>query len=128
MQAIKGKKTRLEQSVFSSLWKRGYRFRTNVKDLKGKPDIAVKKYKAVIFIDSCFWHGCSMHFRLPEANRNFWGIKIGENILRDDSVTEYYVNRGWNILRVWEHEIKQEPEQALNKLEYFLRSCGFGET
>ncbi|OGI25396.1 MAG: hypothetical protein A2287_09455 [Candidatus Melainabacteria bacterium RIFOXYA12_FULL_32_12] len=67
MRAVKSKHTRLEDIVVNELHKRGLRFRRNVKDLKGKPDIAIKKYKIVIFIDSCFWHGCKKHCRMPKS-------------------------------------------------------------
>lgn len=66
MRAVKSKNTKIEQKVCKEIWKKGIRFRKNVKDLKGKPDISIKKYKIVIFIDSCFWHGCP----LPEGFQN----------------------------------------------------------
>jgi len=84
MRAVKSKSTRLEDKVAHELWKRGFRFRRNVKDLYGKPDIAIKKYKVVVFIDSCFWHGCKEHCRMPESNKEFWEKKIVQNMERDN--------------------------------------------
>ena len=71
MGQVKGKDTKLEQAVSKALWKKGYRYRKNVLTLFGKPDIAIKKYNVVIFIDSCFWHGCTTHFKLPSKNQDY---------------------------------------------------------
>ena len=67
MQAIKSK-SKLEDLVARELWKRGIRYRRNVKTLFGKPDIAIQKYRVVIFIDSCFWHSCPVHGNIPKSN------------------------------------------------------------
>ncbi|WP_356948169.1 hypothetical protein [Fictibacillus fluitans] len=66
--------SKLEEIVSKELWRRGFRFRRNVKDLFGKPDFAIKKYKVVIFIDSCFWHNCPVHGHLPKTNVEYWQI------------------------------------------------------
>lgn len=89
MRTVKSKKTSLESSVTKELWKRGVRYRTNVLDLFGKPDIAIKKYKVVVFIDSCFFHGCPLHCRIPKSNEGYWIGKIQRNIERDLLVTHY---------------------------------------
>ena len=120
MRAVKSKGTRLEASVTGELWRRGLRFRKNVKTLYGNPDIAVKKYKAVIFIDSCFWHGCNLHCRLPQKNREFWSKKIERNKRRDAEVTSDYSSKGWNILRVWEHDLKADFGESIETMELFL--------
>ena len=72
MQAIRSTHTKLEDKVCDELWNRGYRFRRNVSGLFGKPDIAIKKYKIVIFIDSCYWHGCEIHGNMPKSNQDYW--------------------------------------------------------
>ncbi|GGG60498.1 hypothetical protein GCM10010918_12240 [Paenibacillus radicis (ex Gao et al. 2016)] len=59
-------------------------------------------------MDSCFWHGCPIHYRLPSTNVDYWSNKINRNKVRDVKVTNYYKDRGWSILRFWEHEIKQD--------------------
>lgn len=120
MQAVKGKKTKLENSVMTYLWQHGYRFRKNVKDLEGKPDIAIKKYKLVIFIDSCFWHKCHMHYKAPATNVEFWENKISGNQKRDSLVTEYYKSKHWNILRIWEHELKDNFDATMHKVINFI--------
>lgn len=120
MQSVKGKNTKLENNVMTYLWKQGYRFRKNVKDLEGKPDIAIKKYKLVIFIDSCFWHKCSIHYKAPSTNFEFWENKISGNQKRDSFVTEYYKSNNWNILRIWEHELKDDFEKTISKVINFI--------
>lgn len=120
MQAVKSKDTELERTVMHELWNKGIRFRRNVKDLRGKPDLAIKKYKIVIFLDSCFWHGCELHYRAPETNKEFWQRKIEKNRERDMKTTEYYRSRNWHILRIWEHETKQDFERTIEKLVGFV--------
>lgn len=115
MQAIKSK-SKLEDLVTKELWKRGIRFRKNVKELFGKPDIAIKKYKVVVFIDSCFWHVCPIHGNVPKSNEAYWGKKLERNQKRDIEVTKYYIENGWRILRIWEHEIKEDINSVLDKI------------
>ncbi|MBA4548789.1 very short patch repair endonuclease [Thermoactinomyces intermedius] len=122
MKAI-GPVSKLEDKVCKELWKRGARFRRNVKSLYGKPDIAIKKYKIVIFIDSCFWHGCKIHGKIPKTNREFWVEKLERNIQRDKEVSDYYIRKGWNILRVWEHEIKEDFNGSINKISDFINQA-----
>jgi DNA mismatch endonuclease, patch repair protein len=122
MQAVRSKNTKLELAVTKELWKRGIRFRKNVSGLFGKPDIAIKKHKIVIFIDSCFWHGCELHCRLPKKNEEFWINKIERNKQRDKEVTNYYVNNGWNILRIWEHELNENFNEVINTIERFIET------
>ncbi|MCY8516674.1 very short patch repair endonuclease [Bacillus atrophaeus] len=122
MKAVKSKNTKIEKVVCKKIWRRGIRFRKNVKDLKGKPDIAIKKYKIVIFIDSCFWHGCPLHGRIPKSNVEFWNNKIKHNIERDKSINQYYTRKGWNILRIWEHDLnKKKVSQTIDKIEEWIK-------
>nr|WP_263323546.1 very short patch repair endonuclease [Neobacillus sp. Marseille-Q6967] len=118
MQAIKSQSA-LENKVTIALWKMGYRFRKNAK-LFGKPDISIKKYKVVIFIDSCFWHCCPIHKSMPKSNSDYWEKKLRRNISRDIEVNNYYRERGWNILRVWEHEFKENFNIAVNNIARFI--------
>ena len=123
MQAVKNQNTRLENSVTKYLWQQGYRFRKNVKNLEGKPDIAIKKYKLVIFIDSCFWHKCPTHYKDPATNIEFWKNKIERNQKRDLQVTEYYKSKKWHILRIWEHELKNDFKKTMNKVINFIEKA-----
>lgn len=116
MSRVRGRNTKLEQSVSHILWRNGFRFRKNVLTLYGKPDIAIKKYKIVIFIDSCFWHGCDNHFKLPVKNTDYWNKKITRNIERDEEVTLYYRDVNWTLIRVWEHDLKSHFSLVIYKI------------
>lgn len=113
MAAIKGKDTKPEMIVRKYLFSRGLRYRVNNRKLPGSPDIVLKKFKTVVFIDGCFWHGhegCK-YFRVPKSNVDFWRHKIAMNIARD------YVNgvdlrlAGWRVIRVWECDIRTRAKR-----------------
>ena len=107
MSRIKSKDSKIEIDFRKQLWNAGFRYRKNAKNYFGKPDIVLKKYQTVIFIDSCFWHGCKKHCRIPTANKKYWVNKISRNKLRDKQVDRYYKISGWKIIRIWEHNLKQ---------------------
>lgn len=119
MRSIKSK-TKMEDKVSKALWSKGLRFRRNVKDLPGKPDIAIKKYKAVIFLDSCYWHLCDTHGHIPQSNIEYWNKKLRRNKERDATITNYYINEGWNVLRVWEHQIKDDLDGTIELIMSFI--------
>jgi len=122
MRAVKSKDSKIEVKVRSALWRLGFRFYKNKNDLPGKPDIAFPKKKLVIFIDSCFWHGCPEHLRRPNSNQEYWNAKIARNRNRDFEVNAIYQNMGWKLLRVWEHELKKESFQnCINKIIDFIQ-------
>lgn len=120
MSAIRGTRTKLEDKVTHELWKQGVRFRKNTLNLFGKPDIAIKKYKVVIFIDSCFWHSCEQHGHIPKSNIDYWSKKLSRNKHRDIAVTSHYTDRRWNILRIWEHEIKSDFSGTIARIIDFI--------
>lgn len=125
MCAIRSTNTKMENIISSELWNKGIRFRKNVKSLPGRPDIAIKKYKIVIFLDSCFWHKCPIHYKEPKSNKEYWLPKIERNISRDKEINEYYQSKKWNIMRIWEHEVKKElPETVEKIIEFISRSKG----
>ena len=120
MAAIRGKDTKPEIFVRKFLFSKGLRYRLNNRKLPGSPDIVLKKYKTVIFVDGCFWHGhegCK-YFRLPKSNTPFWEAKITRNIERDKETTQALTALGWKVIRIWECELrnKSNREAALNKL------------
>lgn len=120
MAAIKGKNTRPELIVRKYLFARGLRFRINNRKLPGTPDIVLKKYKTVVFVDGCFWHGHEgcRYFKLPASNIEFWKQKINLNIARDYRVEVELRLLGWRVIRIWECEIKNKSQrqQALDAL------------
>ena len=120
MAAIKGKDTKPEIIVRKYLFSRGLRFRIHVRKLIGNPDIVLPKYKTVIFVDGCFWHGhegCK-YFRLPKSNVEFWKEKIERNIERDKESMQALFDLGWKVVRVWECELRNKAnrEETLNKI------------
>lgn len=122
MSAVRSKETRIEIAFRKELWRKGFRYRKNLEKYFGKPDIVLKRFKTVIFIDSCFWHGCKKHLRMPSVNKEYWKEKIERNKERDKEVSRYYRKKGWKILRIWEHEIKKDSEEATDKTVKFLKN------
>lgn len=116
MSRIKGKNTGPEVKLRKLLYAnriRGYRVHY---DLPGKPDIVFVKKKLAIFIDGCFWHKCPVCFQEPETRKEFWMKKIQSNVDRDKKVDEQLKNDGWTVIRIWEHEIRKDPEKAVRKI------------
>ena len=120
MAAVKGKDTKPEMIVRKYLFSRGLRFRVQVRMLPGTPDIVLPKYKTVIFVNGCFWHGhegCK-YFRLPKSNVEFWKEKIERNIERDRESMRELHDMGWNVIRVWECELRNKAnrEETLDNI------------
>ena len=115
MRSIKSKETLLEIDFRKKLSSLGLRYRKNVSYLPGKPDIAFINKKVVIFIDSCFWHGCKKHMRMPKTNLNYWVPKIERNRARDKEIIRVYKKLDWKIIRIWEHQLKT-PQTQLKKI------------
>ncbi len=114
MAGIKGKDTKPEVLLRKELYKRGFRYRKNVKGIEGKPDLVLRKYKALVFIHGCFWHGhenCRL-FRMPKSKVEFWTEKIGGNIERDKRKMQKLLDEGWRILVVWECSVKGKKERV----------------
>ena len=118
MSQIKGTNTKPEQLLKKALWQAGVRYKTPKKPLFGKPDISLKKYKLVIFVDGTFWHGYSWEERKHtiKSNREFWIAKIERNMQRDQDVNAYYQSKGWIVLRFWDFEVKGELGIILNRV------------
>lgn len=108
MSQIKGKDTKPEVAVRKYLFSHGFRYRKNVNNLPGRPDIVLRKYRTCIFVNGCFWHkheGCK-YFVWPKSNVEFWKKKIKTNISRDEKNYLLLKDQGWNVIVVWECELK----------------------
>lgn len=117
MSQIRGTDTKPELIVRRYLFRNGFRYRKNVKTLPGKPDIVLPKYKTVIFVNGCFWHkheGCK-YFVWPKSNVEFWKNKIESNVARDKRNYAILKDEGWNVLVVWECEIKSNVEETMKR-------------
>lgn len=126
MSQIKGKDTKPEEQVRKYLFSQGYRYRKNVSDLPGKPDIVLPKYKTCIFVNGCFWHkheGCK-YFVWPKNNAEFWKKKITGNVERDLRQQKELRSLGWNVIVIWECELKKDlfKETMINVEEALERN------
>ena len=124
MSAVKSKNTRPELALRHALWARGLRYRVNVKSLKGKPDGVFTRAKIVVFCDGDFWHGHNWAIRglssLEEEldkYTQFWRDKILGNIQRDKEQTVHLENEGWNVIRIWESDIKKDVAKGAYIIE-----------
>lgn len=119
MRAVKNKDSKIELKLRKALWERGYRYRKNCKDLEGKPDIVLTKYKLVIFCDSEFWHGFDWDKKKNEikSNKDFWIKKIESNISRDKEVNKILTESGWQVLRFWGKEIEKDTAKCIERIE-----------
>lgn len=108
MSHIRSKNTKPEELVRKYLFAQGFRYRKNVKTLPGCPDIVLPKYKTVIFVNGCFWHkhDCP-RFVWPSSNQEYWSPKITSNVERDERNHSILREEGWNVIIVWECELKK---------------------
>ncbi len=118
MGKIRGKNTKPELAFRKALYATGYRYRIDYKKLIGRPDIVLKKYKTVIFIDGEYWHGHNWEERKKKikTNREFWIPKLERNMQRDKEVNKELERLGYKVFRFWEKEVKTELEVCLKKV------------
>ena len=117
MSRIKGKNTKPEMLVRKFLFANGFRYRLNVKTLPGKPDIVLPKYKTVIFINGCFWHGHEgcRYFVIPKTRTEWWIEKITDTQKRDREAENQLKALGWKVIVIWECQLK--PHQIQSTIE-----------
>lgn len=107
MSHIRSVNTKPEVALRRALWRRGFRYRVNVKNLPGSPDIVLPKHRTVVFVHGCFWHahkGCKI-YHLPQTNSEFWLAKVTRNQERDQEVWRQLEAKGWSVVIVWECEL-----------------------
>lgn len=112
MSRIRAKDTKPELTIRRLLFADGFRYRIHVKTLPGTPDLVLPKYRAVIFVHGCFWHGhdgCK-YAKLPETHGEFWRDKISKNKERDQRVRQELVSGGWRVLTIWTCSIKNQAK------------------
>jgi len=123
MSRIHGKDTKPELIVRKWLWNHGFRFRLYRKDLPGKPDIVLPKYKAIIFIHGCFWHRHDCKYTsTPKTNQEFWNKKLNRNVERDKNNIKTLEESGWRVLVIWACEIKNWNIELENKILKFIEN------
>lgn len=121
MQHIRANDTKIEVRLRKSLWGKGYRYRKNYKELPGKPDIALTKYKIAIFCDGEFFHGKDWEILKPRLeksnNSEFWINKISRNRQRDDEVNKKLLFMGWTVIRFWGEDILHNTDECVKVIE-----------
>jgi DNA mismatch endonuclease (patch repair protein) len=121
MSKIRSENTRPEVIVRSILHKMGYRFRLHVKNIVGKPDIVLPRFKTTIFVHGCFWHShheCKYAYT-PKTRPDFWQKKFEDNIKRHHIVEQQLTEQGWNVIVVWECELK-DPKRLKDRLKSLI--------
>lgn len=124
MSRIRSSNTKIEIEVRSWLFKEGFRFRKNDKRYPGKPDVVLPKYKTVIFVNGCFWHrheGCK-YATTPKTRTDYWIDKFNRNIENDKKHKKQLEEMGWNVIVVWECELKKNFEDTMNKIVDCLKA------
>ena len=119
MAANKGRNTKPELLLRKKLWSLGLRYRIG-HNLPGKPDIVFVSHRLAIFVDGCFWHRCPEHFRMPRTNHEFWKRKIARNVVRDALVNEQLAAAGWRVIRIWEHELRQDFDGVIIRIQRII--------
>lgn len=125
MSCIKGKNTKPEEIVCKYLFTQGFRYRKNYKKLPGTPDIVLPKYKTVVFVNGCFWHGHEgcCYYVIPQTNTEFWVNKIETNRERDKKKISDLKSLGWNVIVVWECQLKKGKREAtLEEITLMIRN------
>ena len=118
MSMIKGKNTKPEIILRKFLYQNGFRYRLNYSKLPGKPDIFIPKYKTVVFVNGCFWHGhegCK-YFVVPKTRTEWWLDKIRKTKERDEKNYKKLAENNWKIIIIWECELKYNSEKRLERL------------
>lgn len=119
MSKVRSKDSKIEVDFRKAIWKAGFRYSKNPTKYFGKPDLVLKKHKTVIFVDSCFWHGCKRHCRLPTTRKKYWTDKIERNKQRDKEVNRHYKKIGWTVSRVWGHDLKNGVSKIVSRIKKY---------
>lgn len=106
MARIRGRNTAPERRLRAALWASGLRYRLHARTPHGRPDIVFPGKKVAVFIDGCFWHGCPLHYTRPKTKSDFWAKKLRQNVERDQRQTMGLEASGWEVIRIWEHDLR----------------------
>ena len=123
MARIHGRDTSPERVLRSLLWQGGLRYRIHHSTQCGRPDLVFLRRRLAVFVDGCFWHGCPDHYVRPRTQTEFWSHKLASNVERDRRQTLELEGLGWAVLRVWEHEIAEHPDQVVEIIRTALHDA-----
>lgn len=128
MSNIRNKGTRPEERIRKALFAAGFRYRKNDRKLAGCPDVVLPKWRIVIFVHGCFWHGHDgcRYFKLPDTRQEWWKAKINRNRQRDAVVRAELVKAGWRVVEIWECETRKKEtlKETVIRLEKLIRANG----
>ena len=131
MQHIRSNNTKIEEILRKALWNKGYRYRKNFKDLPGKPDIVITKYKIAIFCDGEFFHVKDWEVlkqRLENSNNSeYWINKISKNMHHDDQVNKELMFMGWTVIRFWGNDIKKNTDECIKVIDEVVFNIKLGD-
>jgi len=122
MSKIRSKNSVPELLLRRALWAKNVRFRIHRKDLPGRPDIVIEKYKLVIFVDGDFWHGYDWEKRKPKTNESFWIPKIERNMQRDRFANLALEEIGYTVMRFWEHDVRGDLKKCVNQVTLYIEA------
>ncbi|RZJ89382.1 MAG: very short patch repair endonuclease [Chryseobacterium sp.] len=125
MAKIRGKNTKAELLLRSNLWAIGIRFRIHVRNMPGKPDIVINKYRLVVFVDGGFWHGFQWENKKAKlkTNSQFWIPKIERNMQRDRNNQKKLEDAGYTVMRFWDHDVIGNLSKCLNQISLYIESA-----
>lgn len=126
MSRIRGKDTTPEIKLRKALWSQGLRYRLHHETPVGRPDLVFVGPEVAVFMDGCFWHGCPKDYVFPRSRRQFWSEKLTDNLERDRRQTLELEERGWTVLRIWEHKVEEGLEDTVGFVERTVREGGEG--
>lgn len=116
MARIRGNDTGPEVALRRALWQSGLRYRLGMRIEGARPDLTFPSARIAVFVDGCFWHGCPLHYVRPRSREDFWALKLAVNTDRDRRQTELLGSRGWRVIRIWEHELKQSLGRIVEEI------------
>lgn len=122
MARVRSSGTDAELRLRQALWAQGLRYALRRK-LPGRPDLVFVRARLAVFVDGCFWHGCPRHYTAPRTNADFWREKFAENANRDRRVDDALRAAGWNVIRIWEHEVEEDVEMAASRVRQALEGA-----
>jgi len=120
MSRVHSRDTGPEMLLRKRLFAKGFRYRVDYRHQGGKIDIAFPRHKLALLVDGCFWHCCPMHGSRPKNNKEFWDAKFKLNLNRDKRQTDALHADGWTVLRFWEHELRENMEEVMNRITIAL--------
>lgn len=120
MARIRARNTSPELRLRRALWRAGLRYRLHHPTPHGRPDVVFPARKVAVFVDGCFWHGCPVHYVRPRSREQFWCKKLRDNVDRDRRQTIALEAAGWRVVRIWEHEVYEELEEVVRRVETAL--------